>query len=352
LYIDEFKFFSRHRNPAFAHCSTILLLAWENGQPVGRIMGITPHEYNRKHQLKTARFAYFECYKQKEIFLALLGAIEEWAGNQGCLQLIGPMGFSDKEPQGFVTAGFDQPAMLVTNCSFPFMKDYVLQKGYDPYVEFCQYELPLSASVVGRFQPFMQRIKNAQKVSVHGFQSVRKIRKFIRPVFQLINETYQEIYGFTPVTEAEMKEFANRFLPLLNPRLIKIITDLENQVVAFIIAMPDLSPGIRKAGGRLLPFGWWHIYRSSRQSGRLVLLLGAVKQNMQGKGLDAVLATHLIHSALELGFTVLDSHLIMRTNHKMRGEIERLEGYNMYKEYTIYSKNLQQDSEAEKQGEN
>src|SRR5699024_4099108 len=143
----------------------------------------------------------------------------------------------------------------------------------------------------------------------------------------LINTTYTDIYGFTKVTKAEADEFANRFLPLLNPKLIKMITDQNNQVIAFVVAMPNLGPAIRKAKGRLFPLGWFHILKENRTSKRLVLLLGGVQNEMQHKGLDAVLAVKLISAALNLGFTMMDSHLIMKDNHKMRHEIERQENH-------------------------
>lgn len=340
LYMDDEKFFSRKRNPAFAHNTAIQLLAYENGKPVGRIMGIIPHDFNKLNNIATARFSYFECSERKEIFDALLSYIEDWAKQNGCNQVIGPMGFSDKEPQGFVTKGFDEPTMMVTSCNFKFMKDFILANGYDHYVELCQYDVPLSEELIERYKNFTRRVENNLKIKVHEFTSTRSIRRFVRPVFKLINNTYQEIYGFTSVTEAEMDEFANRFLPLLNAKLVKLITNESNEVVAFVIAMSDMSEGIRKAKGRLLPFGWYHIYKAAKQSKRLVLLLGSIDKRMQGKGLDAVLATKLFTSAIKLGFTVMDSHLIMRDNHKMRGEIERLGGHKMYKEYTIYEKGL------------
>lgn len=340
LYIDEEKFFSKERNPAFKHNATILLLAYIDGIPVGRIMGIVPHSFNKQNQVQTARFSYFECYESKAVFDALLHAVEAWAKQNGCTNLVGPMGFSDKEPQGFVTKGFDAPTMMVTNCSYEFMKHFILENNYDPYVELCEYDVPLTPEVADRYKKFTQRVEQNHKIVVHEFTSTRQVKKFVRPVFNLINETYKNIYGFTAVTEAEMDEFGKRFLPLLNPALIKIITDEGGGVIAFVIGMADLSEGIQKARGRLLPFGWYHIYRASKRSDRLVLLLGAVDKRMQDKGLNAVLASRLLTSALASGFKVMDSHLIMRTNTKMRGEIERLEGHKMYKEYTIYTKDL------------
>lgn len=340
LYMDEWKLFSAERNSQFQHNDTILLLAFENKRPVGRIMGIIPHHYNKKHHLNGARFAFMECFQDRKIFDLLIKHVENWALKHECTDLVGPMGFSDKEPQGFLISGFDGPTMMVTNCSLPYMVEYIEANGYKPHVDLCQYELPIEDKMIDRFKAFADRVEKNNSFVVHEFKSTRAIRPFVVPVFKLINKTYQEIYGFSPLTEKEAHEFSNRFLPLLNPRLIKVITDKQNQVLAFIVAMADLSKGIKRAKGRLFPLGWYHIIRSGHRSKRLVLMLGAIAENMRNKGLDAIMAHRLLVSALKKGFTTIDSHLIMKDNVKMRREIERLENYNLYKEYRIFRKFL------------
>ena len=119
-----------------------------------------------------------------------------------------------------------------------------------------------------------------------------------------------------------------------------MISNEQGKVIAFVIAMPDLSKGIKKARGRLLPFGWFHILRAGRKSKRLVLLLGAISEEVRNKGIDAVLGVKLISDAIKKGFTSLDSHLIMKENYNMRREIERLDNFRLYKEYRIFRKEL------------
>lgn len=340
LYMDEKKFFDSKKNPAFQSNTTLLLLAFKDNKAVGRIMGIIPLEFNKLNQEQTARFSYFETYEDKAVFDALLQYVENWARENNCQKLIGPMGFSDKEPQGFLTSGFDQETMMVTNCNFRYMTEYILQSNYHSLVELCQYNLPLTNNILRRYQAFTKRVENNLKANILEFTKTKEIKPYIQAVFDLINSTYTEIYGFTKVSKEEAEEFAHRFLPLLNPKLVKLVTNEKNQVIAFVIAMPDLSKAIRKAKGRLFLFGWYPILKAYRNSKRLVLLLGSVKNEMQNKGLDAVIAVKLIGSALELGFTEMDSHLIMKNNKKMRREIERLENSTQYKEYTIFSKVL------------
>lgn len=341
LYMDEWKLFSPDKNTSFEHCTTIRLLAYEGTTPVGRIMGLIQHNYNQIHKQNSARFAFFECYESQEVFNALIKYVEQWALGHGCQDIIGPMGFSDKDPQGFLTSGFGEETMMVTNCSLPFMKDFIEAEGYRPYVHLYQYDVPLTRDVAKHYKPFAQRVEERNGIHVLEFTSTHAVKPYIQPVFELINKTYRDIYGFSTLSDVEIKEFSTRFLPLLNARLIKIITNCEGEVIAFVVAMADLSKGIKKAGGRLFPSGWFHLLRAAGKSKRLVLLLGAISVEMRNKGLDAVLGDRLLRSAIKIGFTSLDSHLIMKDNYKMRREIERMEGHRLYKTYGIYSKVLE-----------
>lgn len=340
LYMDEKKVFSAKKNPAFHENKVKLFLAYDNGKAVGRVMGIIPKKYNEKQHVKSVRFSYLECYEDFKIFSALIETVKNWGKEYGCTEMVGPMGFSDKEPQGFLIKGFNEPTMMVTNSSLPYMKIFIEQESFSPLVKLCEYDVPIDNQIIERYEKFAQRVKRNLKVKVHNFTKTKDIKPFVSSVFDLINESYQEIYGFTSVTEKEKAEFANRFLPLLNPKLIKIITNEAGKVIAFVVAMPDMSEGIRKAKGRLFPLGWYHILKAFKTTKRLVLLLGGISPAMQNKGLDAILAIELFRSALTQGFTTMDSHLIMEENLKMRREIERLEGFRLYKEYQIYRKEI------------
>lgn len=340
LYMDDKKLFSSEKNSSFKHCDTILLLAFEQGKAVGRIMGIIPHKYNTIHQVNCVRFGFMECFENKLVFDALLKAVEDWGRERKCEDIIGPMGFSDKDPQGFVVKGFKEPTMMVTNCNWSFMPEYIMANGYEGHIDLCQYEVPISEAIVNRYHPLAARVEKHNQITVHDFTSIRAIRPYIDSVFALINKTYKEIYGFSALSKDEIHEFANRFLPLLNPRLIKIITGPNNEVLACVIAMADLSEGIKKAGGKILPLGWIHLLRANFKSKRLVLLLGAIDETMRNKGLDAILGFRLIRSAIKEKLDVMDSHLIMYDNYKMRREIERLENYREYKRYRIFRKSL------------
>ena len=340
LYIDEWSIFDPKKNAAFEHCTAVRFLAFKNDEPIGRIIGIIHHDYNKKNGENNARFSFMEIPNDYAVFTTLIREVEQWAKANGCTGLIGPFGFSDKDPQGFVIEGFDQQSVMFTNGSFEYMPPMMERYGFEQFRRLVQYKVPINDETLGQLVPFSQRALRSGNLKVVEFEKTKDIRPYVGQVFELINETYASIYGFSEVTKKEAEEFANRFLPLLNPRLIKMIFDENDRMAAFIVAMPNLADGLKKSGGKLLPFGWYHLLKANKTSKELVLLLGAIRFDERNRGIDAVLGATLMQTALELGFNQIDSHLILEDNHKMRRELERLKGHSLYRRYCFYSKSI------------
>jgi len=339
LYIDEWIFFNKKKNKSFALCDTILALAWENERPVGRIMGIINHRYNNTHIEQNARFCFLDCNEDIAIARSLLKYIEDWAGKKGMTKLVGPLAFSDKDPQGILTEGFEEPVLIAMNYNFPWMKDYLEQTGFEKEVDLVSYKVKIPERIPEYIQKVYDRIITSNGYILHEFTSRKSLKPWIVPIFRLINETYNHIYGFIPLTEQEMHEMASRYLPVLNPRFIKIISNPENEVIAFVISMPELSEGIRKAKGRILLFGWYFILSESKKTKLLTMLLGAIKESQRGKGLDSILGMKILESAHQTGMKVMDSHLILEYNTRMRSEYERIGG-TINRRFRVFGKIL------------
>lgn len=339
LVSDEWKVFDKTKNPAFEHCDTIMFLAEKEHQIVGRIMGIINHAYNNGHHENNARFCFAECIEEKEVFEQLIKAVELWAKSKTVEKLVGPLGFSDKDPQGFLIEGFDDDiSVMVTNHSFPYMVDYTLACGFNKKLDLFQYRSAVPDIIPEVYYKIAERVKQ-KGFRILEFKKSRSIKPFVQPVFDLINETYTDIYGFAPLDEHESTEFANRFLPLLDPKYIKLVADTNENIVAFVIAMPDISKGFKKAKGKLFPVGFFHILRSFKTTNQLNLLLGCVKTSLQKSGIDALMAVALLESALKGNLKILDSHIIMEENIQMRAQLERLD-HSIYKKYRIFEKTL------------
>lgn len=337
LITDEEKVFDAAKNHSFAHCETILLIAERNNEVVGRIMGIINPAYNRTHNEKNARFFAMETYDDASVFDTLLAAVERWAKDNSMEKLVGPIGFSDKDPQGFLLSGFSDPiSIIVTNHSFEYMIKHMERNAYSKSIDLVQYRADVPHAILPVYDSMFQRVIEAG-YQILEFTKTKAIRPFIPDVFALLNKTYTEIYGFAPLDDKEITEFSERFLPFLDARFIKIVVDHDKNVVAFLVAMPDISEGMRKANGKLFPLGFMHILRSGKKSKQLNLLLGSVEESLRIKGIVSLLAVKVVESAQKAGMEIFDSHLIMEDNTKMRAMYERFDA-KVYKTYRIFQK--------------
>jgi len=337
LYFDDKVFFDEKKNKSFLTADTILLLAYQDNKVVGRIMGIINNKYNEVHHEKNARFCFLDCYEDIEIARVLIEEVEQWARNKGMEKLVGPLGFSDKDPQGMLIEGFDEKVVIATNYNYPWMPSYIAQLGFKKEVDLVSYLMKIPEVIPPFLDKIYQRAIGNQDIIVREFSRKRELKPWVVPIFQLINEAYKHIYGFIPLEETEIISYAERYLPILDPHFVKVITDKNGKVIAFIISMPELSDGIRKAKGRLFPFGWYHILTAGKKTRLLTLLLGAVDPKWRGKGLDVILGVSILKTAVKKNMINMDSHLILENNSIMRAECDRYEG-RLHKRYRIFSK--------------
>ena len=340
IYMDDWEFFNPKLNKSFQSCETVLLLAYQDKKVVGRIMGIIHLKYNEKHNEKNIRFAFFETWNDDQVAKALIDAIANWGRSKGMERMIGPLAFSDKDPQGFLIEGYDQPVVISSNCNFPYQVEQLEKNAFTKEIDLVVYLVDIPDVMPEFHQKVEERaIRNNPNLKVLEFTSRKKVKPYIYDVLELLNVTFVDIYGFTPFSQKEMDDFANRYLFLINPRFIKLIVNEQQEVVAFIIGMSHIGDGIQAAKGKLFPFGIFKIFAAARKTKQLNLLLAGIHPAYRGKGLDVMMGSRILASAYAEGKRFMDSHLELETNTKVRAEMERMGG-QVYKRFRIFQKNL------------
>jgi ribosomal protein S18 acetylase RimI-like enzyme len=338
IYMDEWELFDRKKNKSFTYADALMLLAYRDGKPVGRIMGLINKRYNQINNENHGRFCFMECYDDREVFHALISHIEDWIRRNGMNKIVGPLGFSDKDPQGFQIEGFEYPQFITAANNSPYMVPLIENEGYTKKVDLVNYlgELPRVFPEV--YERVLERIRRTGEFKITEFPSKKRLKPYIIRVLELMNETFAEIYGFVPLTDKEKTDFAARYLPILDPKFIKVV-EKDDQLIGFAIGMPDLSKGIKSCRGRLLPFGIFRVLRESKRSRKLIMMLGGVKKEYRGKGIDVMMGVKILQDAINSRMETIDSHLVLEDNLKMRGEYERI-GLKVVKKFRIYQKEL------------
>lgn len=340
IYMDEWKYFNPKKNKAFGYCETNLLLAFREGRAVGRIMGIINTRFNDYKNEKLGRFGYLETWEDQEVVHALLSRVEGWARGLGMTRIVGPYGFSDQDPEGFLIEGFEYLATIATYYNFDWLPRLVEKEGYSKDIDYFVYKVDVPKELPELYKRICERAERRGNFTVVEFRKRKELKPWIRPILGLMNECYMgsDIYGFAPLEEKEMDDLAKRYMPILDPRFIKAATK-DGEPVGFIVGMPNMTEGIQKARGRLFPFGFYQILRAAKKTKQLDLLLGAVKEKYRGMGLEVMMGVKMIMSAREAGKEFMDSHHEMETNTRVRAEMERMGG-KLYKRFRVYQKPL------------
>ncbi len=338
IWLDEKAFFNPKKNKSFSHCDTIMLLTRKGRETVGRIMGIIHHKYNERMGEKKARFGYLECYNDPLVSHLLISAVENWARAKGMTHLVGPYGFSDKDPQGLLIEGFEHQAMIASSCNFPYLVELVEREGFTKEVDCLAFKMPADFVTPPVFDKIYDRIMQNNKLEVLEFTRRKQIYPWVTPILDLMNECFADIYGFTPLDEREKQEFTDRYMPVLDPRFVKVVLR-DGQVRSFFIALPNFTRGIQKSKGYLLPFGLFHILRAMKKTDQLDFMLGGIKPGFQGLGLDVVMGMKMRESAKKAGFKHIEGHLVLETNHKMLAEYNRVNAV-AHKRFRVFKKEL------------
>lgn len=338
IYMDEWELYDRKKNKSFGYADALILLAYRDGKPAGRIMGLINRRYNDIHNEQHGRFCFMECYEDREVFHALISRVEEWARQNGMTKMIGPLGFSDKDPQGFQIEGFEYPQFITSANNSPYMVSLIENEGYVKKIDLVNYlgEMPKEFPVV--YERVLERINRTGEFTITEFPTKKQLKPYILRVLELMNDTFSEIYGFVPLNDKEKSDFAARYMPIIDPKFIKVV-EKDGQLIGFAIGLPDLSAGIKACRGRLLPFGILKVLRESKRSRKLIMMLGGVKKEFRGKGIDVLMGVKILQDGINSRMESLDSHLVLEDNLRMRGEYERI-GCKVVKKFRIYQKDL------------
>jgi hypothetical protein len=338
IYLDEWELFDEKKNKSFQYADTVLYLAYRDKRIVGRIMGIINKRYNTIHNEQHGRFCFLECYEDNEVVHSLINKVENWAREKGMIKLIGPLAFSDKDPQGFQVEGFEYPKFIVCPTNDSYLPEMIEREGYVKHLDLVNYLAKTPDEMPPVYKNILSRVSNNKDYRVVEFNTKKELRPYFIPILDLMNQTFMEIYGFVPLNEREKKEFVSRYMMIFDPKFIKVV-EAPDGLIGFAGGIRDISDGIRRAGGKLFPFGIFRILRESKRSKKLLMLLGGVRKDYRGKGIDVLMAVKMLQSSIEHKIESIDLHLVLETNTKMRAECERIGG-EIIKRFRIYQKDL------------
>ncbi len=320
--------FNPRKNAAFDFCEADCFLALREGKIVGRIAAIINHKANRTWGTNNARFGWIDFVDDEEVSRALLEAAEKWGRDHGCDKLTGPLGFTDMDPEGMLTGGYDQLSTMSTTYNYPYYPKHMERLGYAKEVDWVERKIltPEKDRPAHMDKYFRVAEMSAKRYNLHirKFKNAREIRQggWAQKIFDVVNKAYAPLYGYSEMTPKQIEQYVREYMPFLDMRLVTTVEDTDGRIVAMGVGMPSLSRAIQKAHARLFPFGWIHLAKALyfKHADIVDLLLVAVLPEYQNKGVNAMLFADLIPVCQQMGFKFGETHPQLETNEKSQGQ--------------------------------
>ena len=344
LYDGMVATLTREKNPSFEFCDADYFLAYDaDGKVVGRVAAIINQRSNEAWDTKNVRFGWIDFIDDTEVSKALLDTVAAWGKERGMTTMQGPMGFVDLDAEGLLIEGFDQLSTMATIYNYPYYQAHLEQYGLEKDNDWVEFKINIPDAIPDKMKRIADLISRKYGLHVKKLKDMKEVKEgnYGQKIFNLINDEYSHLYGYSRMSQKQIDQYVNMYLPILDLRMVTLIEDAEENLVGVGVSMPSLSKALQKAKGKMFPFGWWHLLKALRfnRPKTLDLMLVAVKQEYQNKGVNSLLFTDLIPTYQALGFKDAESNPEMETNNKVQAQWEYFDT-TQHKRRRAYKKNI------------
>ena len=342
LLFDELNCFDPEKNPALEVCEFQLWMAYREGEPVGRIAGIINKRANEKWGFKHVRFGWFDFIDDLEVSKVLLDTVAAWGKARGMDALNGPVGFTDFDHEGLLLEGYDYPAVMASLYNYPYYVKHIDAYGLVKEADWIELQVFPPKQTPERIERLAEMVKQRYHVRTVKVKNSREVvKRFGIEYMDVIDAAYQKLYNFQPMTEKQKNYYKDMYFQFLNFDFVTLVVNENEELVGVGLGMPDLAPALRKCGGKLFPFGWYHLIKAlkAKKMERFSFLLIAVRPDYQDKGINALFLQDQIPIINRYGIKTLETTSMLETNTKVLSFFMQFD-HKQHKRHRAYIKPL------------
>lgn len=339
LLFDEKATLRKDKNPAFDYCEARYWLAYRKGKVVGRIAGIINHAYIEKWKAKHIRFGWMDFEDDEQVAKALVEKVEEWGKALGMEAVHGPLGFTDLDHEGMLIEGFDQQGTLATSYNYSYYPQFLEKAGYSKHADWVEYRISLPDKMDEKLEKIAAVVQRRWQLNIVRFHKAKELLPYAPAIFDLINTSYADLYGVVPLTERQVRYYTKQYFSFMRPDFVSLVTDKNGKVAAFGITMPSLSEALQKSRGKLFPFGAFHLLKAMKKAQVADLLLVAVRKDLQGKGVNALVMCETLQSFIKNGIRFAETNHQLEDNKNIQSMWEHFDA-TLHKRRRCYIKYL------------
>ena len=335
------KRLDREHHPFFQHADAEYLLAWRNGEPVGRVTAQIDHRFNEFQNNKWGMFGFFECEDSQETAHALIEAAAAWLRERGRDLMVGPMDFTTNDECGLMIEGHERPPIVLSTWHHPYYQALLEGEGLEKAMDLLMWSLHISGR--GRVRDAIWRM--AEKVeSEHGIV-VRKMRKRelddeVSRFLEVYNAAWERNWASVPLTDAEVRHYAKELRPILDENWAFLAERIDTgEVVGAALTLPDYNQVLAHLDGRLLPFGWAKALYYRRKIDAVRVFALGVKPAYQHTGVAARFYQLHFDAAERTPQKGGEMGWVLETNRAMNRAMESMGG-RIVRRFRVYQRTL------------
>ena len=322
LYEDMLNTFS-DKNAAMEFCEAAYFLAYKGNEIVGRVAAIINKKANKTWNLKTVRFGWIDFIDDEEVSKALLDKVEEWGRERGMDTIQGPLGFTDLDAEGMLIEGFEELSTMATIYNYPYYPQHMEKLGFEKDADWIEMlmTVPKETGMPERLSRIAEIVMKKYDLRIKKYTSARKIAKdYGQEIFKVINEAFKPLFGYSELSQKQIDQYVRMYLPVLDLKLVSLITEANGRLVAVGISMPSMSRALQKAKGKLPPLGWWHLLKALKfkKPKILDLMLVGVLPEYQSKGVNSILFYDLLPIYISEGYDYVETNPELEENNKVQ----------------------------------
>jgi hypothetical protein len=311
---DEIRQMNAETNPSMEFCEARYWTAWKDNKLEGRIAGIINPEYNKKTGEKKGRISKVEFIDDPIVSAALFQVAENWFREKGMTAVHGPLGFNNLDTQGLLIEGFDHLPSIASVYHKSYYQKHFEDLGYTKENDWVEFRLTLGEHALAKAKRGAELIKKRYGFEVLKFTSTEELKKYVQPVFNILNNAFQYLPYVTPFNSKMIEQVGAKYFKILNPKFVKIIRK-DDRIIAFIFGLPSLSLAMQKAGGKLFPFGFYHLLKALKKPVVIDLLLTGVDPEFHTTGAAVLLFAELQDEMMKHGITQMETTGMFESNH-------------------------------------
>ena len=337
---DEFDTFNPKKNEAYTFCEAECYLAYKDGEIAGRVAAIINRKANELWKKDEVRFGWLDFIEDREVLDALLKAVEKFGKERGCTVIGGPWGFTDMDKEGALVEGYDKLSPFTCLYNYPYYDTMLKEAGFVKDVDWTQSLVKISSELPPMFQ-LAETVEKRYGIHIAKVKSTREMsRRYGMKVFHMYNETFAPLFNFSPLTDTQIKNYLDTYVPILDPDFAVVCVNADDEPVGFCFCVPTLSRAVKKSGGRLFPFGLFRILKALRRNDTLEALMIGILPEYQGKGASVLMFKEIHENCIRRGVTSMILNPQLEENFKVQSMFGQYE-VEPYMRRRAYKKQLE-----------